>query len=61
MNRRGVFHALAATVATWAGAARAAAGEAPASMKVVYHLSDFDKAVSFSTTCAFITKTPAIR
>ncbi len=43
MNRRGLFGALAAASA-WFGAARAATGETAAPMKVVYHLSDFEKA-----------------
>jgi intracellular sulfur oxidation DsrE/DsrF family protein len=44
MNRRGVFHGALAAAAGWIGAARAAAGEDRAPMKVVYHLSDFEKA-----------------
>jgi uncharacterized protein len=44
MNRRGVFHGALAAAAGWFGAARARAGEASAPMKVVYHLSDYDRA-----------------
>ena len=45
MDRRSVFHGALAAAAGWFGAARAAgAVEAPAPMKVVYHLSDFEKA-----------------
>lgn len=44
MNRRGVFHGAVAAAAAWWGATRATAGEAPVSMKVVYHLSDAEKA-----------------
>jgi uncharacterized protein len=52
MNRRGVFHGALAAAAGWFGAARASAGETGAGqtaageapMRVVYHLSDFEKA-----------------
>jgi intracellular sulfur oxidation DsrE/DsrF family protein len=43
MNRRGVFNGALAAMAGLFGA-RAAAEEAKAPMKVVYHLSDFEKA-----------------
>lgn len=43
MNRRGMFHGAMAAAASWLGA-RAIADEAKAPMRVVYHLSDFDRA-----------------
>lgn len=43
MNRRGIFRGALAAAAGWFGA-RAIAEEAKTPMRVVYHLSDFDRA-----------------
>lgn len=45
MDRRGLFHgALLSAGVSWFSAARAATSVGPATVKVVYHLSDYEKA-----------------
>lgn len=73
MDRRGVFQGALVAMSGWFGVARAASEER-APMKVVYHLSDFDKAdfvlhnmrVHFEhatgpTTLALVVHGPAVR
>ncbi len=60
MNRRGLFHGAVAAMTGLLGA-RAVAEETKAPMKVVYHLSDFEKADFVLQICACITRTPAGR
>lgn len=73
MDRRGVFQGAFVAAAGWFGVAQAA-GEERAPMKVVYHLSDFDKAdfvlhnmrvhyehAASPTTLALVVHGPAVR
>ncbi len=74
MDRRGVFRGALAAAAGWLSAARAAASDERAPMKVVYHLSDYEKAdfvlhnmrvhyehATVPTTLALIVHGPAVR
>jgi intracellular sulfur oxidation DsrE/DsrF family protein len=49
MDRRGVFKGALTALAGWIGTARAAGVEDRAPMKVVYHLSEFEKVDSVLT------------